>query len=132
MYHETKRRDVRLLLAAEVPQKRIAPQLGVPLRTVQPIARKASEAAEAARGASGGSAGARAGPGRPSVVAAYRDTVRKLLRAEPGMKSLEVLRRLRKRGYRGGKSAVYALARELRRQSTRPVCRCEGVAGEFS
>ena len=48
------------------------------------------------------------------------------------MKSLEVLRRLRERGYRGRKSAVYALARELRRQSTRPVCRYEGVAGEFS
>ena len=76
MYHETKRRDVRLLLAAEVPQKRTALQLGVPLRTVQRIAREAHEAAEAARGVSGESAGARAGPGRPSVVAAYRDTGR--------------------------------------------------------
>ena len=46
MYHETKRRDVRLLLAAGVPQKRIAQQLGVPLRTVQRIAEQ--EAREAA------------------------------------------------------------------------------------
>ena len=72
------------------------------------------------RGASGGAFGARAGPGRPLVVAAYRDTRQ------------ELLRRLHERGYRGGKSAVQALARELRRQSTPPVCRCESVAGECS
>ena len=48
------------------------------------------------------------------------------------MKSLEVLRRLRERGYSGGKTAVYELVKRLRPQAVRPICRFEGVAGEFS
>ena len=37
MFDERKRGGVRLLLAAEVPQERVAQQLGVSLRTVQRI-----------------------------------------------------------------------------------------------
>ena len=43
MYDDRKRRDVRLLLAAEVPQERVAKQLEVSLRTVQRIAREMRE-----------------------------------------------------------------------------------------
>lgn len=48
------------------------------------------------------------------------------------LKSLEALRRLRERGYGGGKSAVDELVKQLRRQALRPTGHFEGVAGEFS
>ena len=51
---------------------------------------------------------------------------------EPRLKSLEVLRRLRERGYAGGKSTVHALVRTLRVRPERPIRRFEGLAGEFS
>ena len=131
MFDERKRSDVSLLLAAQVPQERVAQQLGVSLRTVQRIARELREGASPTK-AKPGAVPAPSGPGRPSAVAAYQDTVAELLAAEPRMKSLEVLRRLRERGYSGGKTAVYELVKRLRPQAVRPICRFEGVAGEFS
>ena len=144
MYDERKRRDVRLLLAAEVPQERVAEQLGVSLRTVQRITREMRAEPRGALAAevvplpaepppaSGRAALTRTGPGRPSTVEAYRDLVADLLAGEPGLKSLEVLRRLRERGYGGGKTAVYELVRQQRPRAVRPLCRFEGLAGEFS
>ena len=55
-----------------------------------------------------------------------------MLQQEPRLKSLEVLRRRREQGYAGGKSAVYALVKQLRPRAARSICRFEGVAGEFS
>ena len=55
-----------------------------------------------------------------------------MLRDEPGLKSVEVLRRLRERGYTGGKSAVYNLVKPLRTQGARPIRRAGGGAGDFS
>ena len=144
VYDERKRRDVRLLLAAEVPQERVAEQLGVSLRTVQRITREMRAEPQGALAAevvplpaelppaSGRAALTRTGPGRPSTVEAYRDLVADLLAGEPGLKSLEVLRRLRERGYGGGKTAVYELVRQQRPRTVRPLCRFEGLAGEFS
>ena len=57
----------------------------------------------------------------------YREAVAALLAERPKLKSLEVLRRLRERGYGGGKSAVYELVRQLRQQAVRPICRFEGL-----
>ena len=144
VYDERKRRDVRLLLAAEVPQERVAEQLGVSLRTVQRITREMRTEPRGALAAevvplpaepppaSVRAALTRTGPGRPSTVEAYRDLVADLLAGEPGLKSLEVLRRLRERGYGGGKTAVYELVRQQRPRAVRPLCRFEGLAGEFS
>ena len=144
MYDERKRRDVCLLLEAGVPQERVAQQFGVSLRTVQRIVREmrtesgevlvaeAVPPAPATPPASAVAAKARTGPGRPSAVEAYRDVVADLLVAEPALKSLEVLRRLRERGYGGGKTAVYELVRQLRPRAVRPQCRFEGLAGELS
>ena len=79
MYDDRKRRDVRLLLAADVPQERVAQQLGVSLRTVQRVAREMRQEPRAAEGAEEAVPAAqgpsRTGPGRPSVLEAYRDTV---------------------------------------------------------
>ena len=143
MYDERKRRDVGLLLGAAVPQERVAQQLGVSLRTVQRIAQQmsAEPSEESVSEAvapppetppASVAAAARTGPGRPSAVEVYRDRVADLLAEEPGLKSLEVLRRLRERGYDGGKTAVYELVRQLRPRAVRPMCRFEGLAGEFS
>ena len=75
-------------------------------------------------------AGRRSGPG--FQAADYRELVASILTAEPGLKTLEVLRRTRLAGYRGGKSALYALIRELRPRVVRLICRFEGIAGEFT
>ena len=135
MYAEGKRRDIQLLLAGGVPQERIAKLTGVSVRTIRRIGRELSQpglrgAEPQARELAGPPQ--RSGPGRPSTVEPYRGAVRAMLDETPKLKSLEVLRRLRERGYGGGKSAVYELVRQLRRQAVRPICRFEGVAGEFS
>ena len=133
MYTDAKRRDVHLLLSAGVPRKRIAEVTGVSIRTIRRMARDPAGVAEDAGGqvASTPKPG-RSGPGRPSVVDEHRDLVAELLTETPKMKSLEVLRRLRERGYKGGKTAVHERVREVRPRIVRPICRFEGVAGEFT
>ena len=52
--------------------------------------------------------------GRPSKVAQYAPEVTQWLREEPDLSGVEILRRVRLAGYRGGKSALYELVRRLR------------------
>lgn len=79
----------------------------------------------------------RRGIGRPSKVEAFRELVGSVLalkdsEGEP-LQAKEVLRRARAKGYRGGKSAMYALIASLRPvDAGRPLVRFEGLAGEFS
>jgi transposase len=54
------------------------------------------------------------------------------LAEEPALLSVELLRRAKLAGYDGGKSAFYALVRELRPVRPRPVVRFEGLPGEFT
>lgn len=70
--------------------------------------------------------------GRLSKTEGYREMAEKLLAEEPGLMSLEILRRLRLAGYRGGKSAVYELVAAMRPKNKDFVVRFEGVPGEFS
>ncbi len=123
MYPESKRSDVQLLLAAGVRHVRIAELTGVSVRTVSRIGQEQSGAAGESK---------RTRPGRPSTVGRYRDVVASMLRDEPKLKSVEVLRHLRERGYTGGKSAVYDLVKSLRAQGVRPIRRAGGEAGDFS
>ena len=129
MYSDSKRQNVRLLLAAKVPQSRIVALTGVSVSTIRRIARE-SDGLDPSR--PDDRQPKRKVVGRPSVVAPYRETIADMLAAEPQLKTLEVLRRLRERGYAGGKWAVYDLTRRLRPRTVRPVCRFEGLAGEFS
>ena len=55
-----------------------------------------------------------------------------MLKEEPDLKTVEVLHRLRGKGYEGAKSAVYVLTRALRAVQPRLLVRFEGLAGEFS
>lgn len=71
--------------------------------------------------------------GRPSKVQPFVPVIQEIFKDEPDLPSVEVLRRVRLKGYGGGKSALYELIAELRPEKTeRPVVRFEGVAGEFS
>lgn len=80
----------------------------------------------------------RKGAGRPSEVAQYAEIIREWLSeardpADGPMKSREVLARLRQQGYKGGKTAVYELVKQLRpAKAVVPIVRFEGLPGEFS
>ena len=54
------------------------------------------------------------GVGRPSTAAPYAPQVAQWLREDPDLPGVEILRRVRLAGYRGGKSALYELVRRLR------------------
>lgn len=123
MHSDSKREDLRLLLAAAIPQGRIATLTGVSLRTISRIAR---EPVEPTAPHSGGKP-RRAEPGRPTVVGPYRKYVAETLAAEPRLKRREVLRRLRRR-----QVGAVPLVRHLRPSAVRPICRLRGLAGEFS
>jgi nucleotidyltransferase/DNA polymerase involved in DNA repair len=87
----------------------VADITGVSLSTVKRIAdeppiRDLDDAAERKR----------RGIGRPSTVEKHRRKIERLLDRDPWITSAEVVRRLRRAGYRGGISAVYALVAELR------------------
>jgi hypothetical protein len=56
------------------------------------------------------------GPGRPSTVAPYAPQVAQWLSEDPDLPGVEILRRIRLAGYRGGRSALYELVRRLRAQ----------------
>lgn len=52
--------------------------------------------------------------GRPSKMMPYMPQVAEWLRDDPDLSGAEVLRRVRLTGYRGGKTALYELVRQLR------------------
>lgn len=52
--------------------------------------------------------------GRPSRMMPYAPQVAGWLREDPGLSGAEILRRIRRTGYRGGKTALYELVRQLR------------------
>jgi len=54
------------------------------------------------------------GAGRPSTVAPYEPEVARWLREDPDLPGVEILRRIRLAGYRGGKSALYELVSRMR------------------
>lgn len=60
--------------------------------------------------------------GRPSKLADFAPQVAQWLREEPAPSAVEILRRARLAGYRGGKSALYELVRRVktRRLDDRP------------
>lgn len=75
---------------------------------------------------------ARRAIGRPSKAEAYRPKVEAWLKAEPELRSVELLRRAQLAGYDGAKSALYELVRSVRVVIPRPVIRFEGLPGEFT
>jgi transposase len=70
--------------------------------------------------------------GRPTKAEAFRVFLAGELANEPEVMSLELLRRARLQGYRGGKSALYGLVAAIRPAKVKPVARFEGLPGEFT
>jgi hypothetical protein len=52
--------------------------------------------------------------GRPSIVEGFRKIISDILEKEAYLPSLEILRQVRKAGYCGGKTALYAVVASLR------------------
>jgi len=122
-----KRHEVEILLKAGHGKSEVARLAGVSLCSVKRIAQEGpvmdvDNAAERARRQIG----------RPSVVGNFRNQVIEILQETPDLASLEILRRIREAGYRGGKTALYALAATLRPKQSKPLVRFEGLPGEFS
>lgn len=122
-----KRLQIQYLRSAGLPVDRTAQQCGVSPRTVE---RVSSE--EKIDDPGQHDADTRCRMGRPSKLAAFEPLVRRWLEAEPGLATIAIVERLRSEGFRGGKSAVYALVKRLRpRKAPDGVARFEGVPGEF-
>ena len=122
-----KRHEIEILLKAGHGKAEVARLSGASLRSVKRIAQESpvvdvDDARERAQRQIG----------RPSVVASFRKLVSEILEQAPELASLEILRRAREAGYRGGKTSLYALVASLRRKPARPLVRFEGLPGEFS
>lgn len=127
MYDMLKRHAIQTLLAAGHTQEDIARRLGVGVRTVRRVLAEAPVQSVDVAGER-----KQRGIGRPSKVEAYRGFVEKLMAEDPSLKTLEILRQCRARGYEGGKSALYDLVAELRGPVLQFHMRFEGLPGEFS
>ena len=122
-----KRHEVEILLKAGHPQTEVARLAGVSLCSVKRISQEepivhVDDSAEREKRRIG----------RPSKVEHFRKFIVALLEETADLPSLEILRRVREAGYRGGKTALYALVASLRPKGVKPLVRFEGLAGEFS
>jgi transposase len=130
MHDVMKRHEVKLLNQAGVSHAKIASTTDVPLRSVERIVAEKEEPPPTH--ASTSLAKAR-GVGRPSTVEKFRAVVEEILKEEPDLPTVEILHRVRGRGYDGGKSQLYGVVARLRPAAPgAPVVRFEGLPGEFS
>jgi len=121
------RHEIQTLLRAGHSYDEVAEFTNVPKRTVARIMQEKPVAhvddAEERRNR---------GIGRPSKVEAFRKLVQKCLKDEPKLLSVEILRRAKLEGYKGQKSALYSLVKELRPAKSALITRFEAVPGEFT
>lgn len=122
-----RRHKIQVLRQAGRDLVEIAEEVGVSTRSVRRVAAEPPVAAFDDK-----AEGGRARIGRPSKAEPFRRFLAKQLLAQPDVLSVELLRRATNEGYRGAKSALYELIRELRPDVPRPVVRFEGLPGEFS
>jgi transposase len=122
-----KRHEVQVLRRAGHSRAQVEKLTGVASRTIQRIDRE-----DAVERVDDGGEAKRRRIGRPSKAEPFRPFVQKLLKEEPEILSVELLRRAKLEGYTGSKSALFALVAPLRPPSVRPMVRFEGLAGEFS
>src|SRR3989304_1443691 len=96
-----KRHQVQVLIEAGHSQSEVSEFSGLGVRTVRRIRREqAVEHVDDARERE------RRRIGRPSIAEPFRSFVKELMEKEPGLLSVEILRRATLQGYGGGKSAV--------------------------
>jgi transposase len=126
VYDIMKRHEVQVLKRAGHSLSQIAKQVGISRRAVASIAK------EPAVDQGTREVVAVAKVGRPSVALPFAPHVQEIFKAEPDLPTVEVFRRIRLKGYAGGKSALYEIVAALRPRAVEPVVRFEGVPGEFS
>lgn len=122
-----KRHEIQVLRRAGHEQAEVARLARVSKRTVERVDAEGPVTnfdADAER--------TRRGIGRPSKAEPFRGFLVGELAVQPDALAVELLRRAKLKGYGGGKSALYALVKELRPERPRPIVRFEGLAGEFS
>ena len=122
-----KRHEVEILLKAGHAKTEVARLSGVSLRSVQRIAEESPVGH-----VDDGAERRKRQIGRPSTVVNFRKQVVEILQHTPDLATLEILRRVRESGYRGGKTALYVLVASLRPKVAKPLVRFEGLPGEFS
>ncbi len=125
MIPQMKRYEIQILLKAHHTKEDAARIAAVSLNTVQ---RVASEPAIQQVEDLGKRFCRRIG--RPKITERFRAQIEKLLREEPQMMSVEVLRLARLDGYKGGKSALYSLAANMRPHPVRTTWRITHVCEE--
>jgi transposase len=127
MYGMMKRHEIQVLLKAGLAQAEVAKIAGVSERMVrsvqaEPMVVDVDDEVERRKRQIG----------RPSKAEPFRKFALELLDEEPGLMSLEILRRARLQGYTGGKTALYDLIAAVRPSVVRPIVRFEGLPGEFT
>jgi transposase len=122
-----KRHEIQVLRGAGHNQAEVARLAGVSERSVRRV-----EAEPAVTGSDTAAERTRREIGRPAKAEPFRKLVEELLKVEPELLTLEVLRRAREAGYSGGKTALYALVSSVRPRPVKPLVRFEGLPGEFS
>ena len=125
MHSVFKRHEIQVLRKAGHTLEEVARMAGVGRSTAQRVS------AEPPVG-SGLSPPPGARVGRPGKAEKHREWLVAELAREPGVMTLELLRRARGEGYTGGKSAFYALVASTRPADSRLVTRFEAVPGEFT
>ncbi len=121
------RYTIQQLRAAGVKQECVAERCGVGVRSVSRI-----EDEEVILAPCDETLRKAAGVGRPSKTSPFRAFVLKELEADPGLLTVELLRRAKLKGYAGGKSAFFSMVRDVRKHEVPFVCRFEGLPGEFT
>jgi transposase len=127
MLSQLKRLEVQVLRRAGLSRPKVSALTGVSSRSIRRIDKE-----EAITTVDDRAATAHRGVGRPSKAEPYRVFVTAVLKDEPELMSLEILRRTKLSGYTGSKTALYTLIASLRPPKQRPVVRFEGLPGEFS
>jgi len=120
VHDRMKRHEILVLRRAGLTLREVARKAEVGLRTVKRIVHQGSLDPPPRRPV-----------GRPPIAFSFEETVREILSTDGDLPTVEVLRRLREKGYAGGKNPVYRLVRRLRRIVTPPMVRFEGLVGEF-
>jgi hypothetical protein len=118
-----KRHEIQVLRRAGHSQIEVATLAGVGRRTVQRVDGEA-----AVTHIDGIREREARGIGRPATAEPFRSVIAEILAGEPQLLSVELLRRVKLKGYAGGKTALYELIREMRPKMSRPLVRFEVLA----
>ena len=120
MHDRLKRHEVLVLRRAGLPLREVARRANIGLRSVLRIVGEGTVDPPPRRPV-----------GRPPIAAPFEEMAGAILAEASDLPTVEVLRRLRERGYAGGKNPVYQMVRRLRQVTIPPLVRFEGFAGEF-